>query len=378
MKKVFTLNSRSGICLFFLVFILFLSEFVLIGCPGISNNKEDDEIDKSTIMIGIVMPDRSGVHVKNGNFLKTAVEDLGYKVRLELPDGGTQEEQNVLIKELIDAGAKVLIIDYVYGDSIQELLSEAKAKEIKVIAYDRLIRNTVNYDYYVTFNNYAVGQMQGEAIIEGLNLTESSGSKQITLFAGDLADTNATFFFNGAMNKLQPYITDNKLTVVGSSNISDVAIPSWNPANVKDRMDSIFTTGNTIKAVLAPNDYVAQYIIQNYWSTFAQSPIITGQDAEFISAKLIKEGKQYMTVFKDHVDLAADVAIMVDKIIEGKSISGISGLSLATGDLAEMGNTGVGKVPTFIQAPSVIKQDNLKDLIDADWFTTEQDNELNQ
>jgi putative multiple sugar transport system substrate-binding protein len=292
---------------------------------------------------------------------------LEYKAELVYANGN-QAEQNTQIRGLIAKGAQLLIVGNVTTE-IVPVITEAKNKGITVIAYDRLIQGTGDYDYYITFNNYKVGQMQGQSIIDSLNL---NSSKNIALFAGGSNDKNAEFFFKGAMEILNPNIASGKLKVIGSSSWPEVCIAYWWPEGDHARMDTIFGSNNTIDAVLAPNDEIARYIIDNY----SFSGVITGQDAEFKSAMYIKEGKQTMTVFKNTRVLAASAVQLADQLLGGKEIN-VSGTILAKGDLAEMGDTGVKRVTTFIADPKVINKNNLQEeLVDTDWFTPDEKAQL--
>jgi len=346
---------------------LLVFSLVFTSCD---NGEDSTSFNRSEILIGIAMPDTSAERwTKDGNALKNAALELGYKVELVFADGN-QSDQNTKIQALITQGVKLLILTNI-DTGITPVVTEAKNKGITIIAYDRLILDTGDYDYYITFNNDKVGQMQGQVIVDALDLTTP---KNIALFAGAPSDNNAKFFFNGAMKILEPYIESNMLVPIEGSNFLDTVIEFWWPDGDHDRMDTIFNGSSSIDAVLAPNDYIARYIINNYFSS-KTIPVITGQDAEFESAKYIKSGKQTMTVFKDTISFAKNAISIADQILEGKAIN-ISGIILATGALEEMGDTGVKTVKTYLMDPKVINQNNLQDLIDTDWFTPEQKEEL--
>jgi putative multiple sugar transport system substrate-binding protein len=308
------------------------------------------------ILIGIAMPE---THVErwvgDGNALKNVALSLGYKADLRYANGN-QDTQNTQIKALMDAGAKLIIVANVNA-TIGTVVTEAKTRGVTIIAYDRLIQNSSDYDYYVTFNNIKVGQMQGQSIIDGL----SGSPKNIVLFAGSSTDKNAEFFFNEAMKVLQPKIGSGLTVIDGKTAIANVEVQDWWAPNAKVRMDGI--TWANVDAVLAPNDSIARYIIDNYPAVSGK--IITGQDAEFESAKYIKAGKQYMTVFKDTRKLAGCAVTLADQILQGKTTISLKDAELATaaGGLDEMGNNGMKKVNTYIlNDVKVIKKDNLQDL----------------
>ncbi|MCL2138468.1 MAG: sugar-binding protein [Treponema sp.] len=341
-------------------------------CGDEYGSEQNDVFDRSSVLIGIAMPENYVRWPRDGEEIKNAALALGYKAVLVNADG-SQDTQNAQIKSLIDEGAKLIIVANI-DSGINPAITEAKKAGVIIIAYDRLIQGTGDYNYYITFNNYEVGQMQGRAIIDALDLTTQ---KNIVLFAGSPADKNADFFFSGAMDVLQQYINSEKLNVLGGTSLSEVGIPGWSLNNADSRINALFDGTTPIHAILAPNDSCARYIIGKYEEKYSSGPfpLVTGQDAEFDSAMFIKNGKQLMTVFKNTSALAANAVKLADQLLEQKTVS-IPGTVLAAGKLAEMGDTGVKKVTTFLMEPALINKDNLGDLIGIGWFTQEQEDQL--
>jgi len=224
-----------------------------------------------------------------------------------------------------------------------------------VIAYDRIIPNSADYDYYITFNNFKVGQLQAQSIVTGLDLDRATTAapKSITLFAGSPTDGNAFFFFDGAMSVLNPYIDKGVLRVVGPyprtsddrTNFQRIATENWQAPIAKTRMENLLNgdaRNVTLDAVLAPNDTLARAIIEALKADAkyrTKLPVVTGQDAEFDSALSIKNGEQFSTVFKDTAKLAEAAILLADQILKGQTIN-IPGAVLASGDLAKIGDTG--------------------------------------
>jgi putative multiple sugar transport system substrate-binding protein len=343
---------------------MMLAILVLFMLSVFSCDPDSDlTFDRSGILIGIAMPSDNDRWANDGNFFKEEIKKMGYKAELVFKDG-TQDQQNEQIRELIDQGMKLLIVAN-WDDSIKTVLNETKTKGVKVIAYDSFTGD-VDYDYFISFNNYMVGQMQGQSIVDALDL---NSQKKIVLFAGADWDYNATLFFNGAMSVLQSQITAGKLKAADDKTVfNDVQIKDWNPVEAKTRMDGI--TWAEVNAVLAPNDNTARYIIDNYLTT-NPIPIITGQDAEFDSALSIKEEKQYMTVFKDTYGLAKKTILLADLALQGKAIS-IPGVVHGTGPWANLSDT----ADIYLMTPTVITKDNLQVLIDAGIYTAEQNTQL--
>src|SRR3954466_9695709 len=171
-------------------------------------------------LVGVTMPTKSSERwIADGNNVKSALEKLGYKVDLQYAENDIPTQINQLENQ-ITKGAKLLIIASIDGTAITTQLQEAADKHIPVIAYDRLIRNSPNVDYYATFDNFKVGVQQATSLLTGLKLLKEDGSPgdakgplNVELFAGSPDDNNATFFFNGAMSVLKPYLDNGTLVV---------------------------------------------------------------------------------------------------------------------------------------------------------------------
>jgi len=271
---------------------------------------------------------------------------------------------------MITQGAKVLVIASIDGSVLSDVLKEAKNQKISVIAYDRLIMNTPNVDYYATFDNFKVGELQGKYIESALGLKDGKGPYNIELFAGSPDDNNALFFFNGAMSVLQPYIDKGKLVVPsGQKNFTTIAIQSWDSGKAQARMDNLITAnyagGKKLDAILSPNDSVAIGIIASlkangYGSAGKPYPILTGQDCDKANVKAIIAGQQSMSVFKDTRDLAAQVVEMVDAVMSNKPVP--------VNDTKTY-NNGVKIVPSYLCTPVFADKNNYKALlIDSGYY----------
>jgi putative multiple sugar transport system substrate-binding protein len=230
---------------------------------------------------------------------------------------------------------------------------------VSVIAYDRLIMNTPNVDYYATFDNFKVGVIQGQYIESRLGLKAGKGPYNIELFAGSPDDNNALFFFNGAMSILQPYIDSGKLVIPsGQKNFTTIAIQSWDSGRAQARMDNLITAnyakGKKLDVILSPNDSLAIGIVaslkNNGYGTAAKPyPVLTGQDCDKANVKAIINGQQSMSVFKDTRDLAAQVVEMVDAIMSGKTVP--------VNDTKTY-NNGVKVVPSYLCTPVFVDKNN--------------------
>ena len=314
----------------------------LAACGGGGAGSTGDEpagggAEPSDITIGVAMPTETSERwIADGNAVKAGLEDLGYKVDLQYAgdDIPTQTQQ---IDQMITSGADVLIIASIDGTALTSQLEAAAAANIPVIAYDRLIRDSENVDFYVTFDNFAVGVAQGTALLRGMGIVDESGEEvagvtgpfNIELFAGSPDDNNAGFFFNGAMSVLQPYIDSGVLVVKsGQTDFDTVATLRWSQEAAQKRMEDLLTStysdGSKLSGVLAPYDGISRGIITALQGVGmgptieAGLPIVTGQDAEIASVKLINDGVQSSTIFKDTRKLAEQSIKAAQAYIDGE------------------------------------------------------------
>jgi len=167
-------------------------------------------------MVGIAMPETHVERwVKDGNSLKAEAEKRGYRAEVQWGNAD-QAQQNQQIQSFLTQGAKALVVGCI-NDGVNSVIAEAGRDKVVVVAYDRIIQNSADYDYFITFNNFKVGVLQATSIVNGLNLNAATTAspKLITLFAGSPTDANAFFFFDGAMSILNPFIDKGVLKVIG-------------------------------------------------------------------------------------------------------------------------------------------------------------------
>ena len=330
------------------------------------------------MLVGLAIPE---THVErwvgDAEFMKAELEKMGYKVDVAFADAD-QSKQNKQIDDMVTKGAKVIVVGSV-TEAAAEAVESAKKAGIPVISYDRLITGTDAYDYYLTFDNFKVGQLQGEAIKTALGLDAAKG-KNITLFSGSPTDNNARYFFDGAMDVLKPFVTSGALKICGpaplssaDANWSKITTEGWAADKAKARMETLLSgacKGVKLDAVLAPNDTLARSIIGalEQDGSYKTLPVITGQDGELLSAKWIMEGKQTMTVFKDTRLLAKGTAEAVDSII----IAVPPALTVKARMDTTTYNTGKKTVTSFLLEPVSVTKDNLTaELITSGFYTAD-------
>jgi len=333
--------------------------------------------DTKGALIGVTMPTRSSERwIGDGDNVKKQLEALGYQVDLQYAEDDIPTQVNQLDNQ-ITRGAKLLIIASIDGTAITTQLQSAKDNNIPVIAYDRLIRNSPNVDYYATFDNFKVGVQQATSLLVGLKLLKEDGSKgdakgpfNIELFAGSPDDNNATFFFNGAMSILKPYLDAKTLVVKsGQTDFKQAAILRWQPKVAQDRMENLLTStykgGTKVDGVLSPYDGLSIGILSalksNGYGTAGQPyPTVTGQDAEAASVKSIIAGEQFATIYKDTRELAKTTVTMADAILKGQKPT--------TNNDKDYDN-GVKVVPAQLLDSVIIYKDNYKkELVDSGYY----------
>ncbi|MDR7221936.1 putative multiple sugar transport system substrate-binding protein [Aminobacter aminovorans] len=328
--------------------------------------------DKGTI--GIAMPTKSSLRwINDGDALKAALEAKGYTIDMQYAEDDIPN-QLAQIENMVTKDSKALIIASIDGTTLSAVLQQAADKGVKVIAYDRLIRDSGNVDYYTTFDNFKVGVLQADSLLKGLGYPEKPGPFNIELFGGSPDDNNAFFFYDGAMSVLQPLIDKGTLVVKsGQMGMEKVGTLRWDAAVAQARMDNIlsanYSDGSRVDAVLAPYDGLSRGIISSlrgvgYGTAEQPWPIISGQDAEVPSVKAMIAGEQYSTVFKDTRELAKVTANLVD--------AALSGGKPEIND-EKTYNNGVKVVPSYLLVPvSVVKDDIQKVLVDSGYIKADE------
>ena len=339
---------------------------------------EPEAGDNEGALVGIAMPTQTSERwIDDGNNVVAQLEELGYETDLQYAndDIPTQVSQ---IENMIAQGAKALIIASIDGTTLTDVLESAASQGIPVIAYDRLINGTENVDYYASFDNFNVGVQQGTSLLTGLGVLDENGEEtgeagpfNVELFAGSNDDNNATFFWNGAMEVLEPYIEDGTLVVPsGQVEFEQASILRWLPENAQDRMENLVSIGGgaELDGVLSAADVLSQGIIAGLESSGAYNsdnfPVVTGQDAVLSSVKMIASGEQYSTIFKDTRELA-DVAVnMVDALLNGDEVETNNDTDYDNGEKV---------VPAFLLDPVVVTEGNITEvLVDSGYYTEDE------
>jgi putative multiple sugar transport system substrate-binding protein len=349
----------------------------LAACSGGGSTRGGGSTEEGAnegALIGVAMPTKTSERwVDDGNNVQSQLEKLGYKVDLQYANDKVQDQISQ-IESMLNKGAKALIIASIDGTALTQVLKTAADDDVKIIAYDRLINGTEDVDYYTTFDNQQVGVLQGNSLLEGLGLVDADGKptgstekKTIEVFAGSPDDNNAQFFYDGAMSVLKPFIDAGQVTIgSGQSEFSQVAIQQWKLEGAQARMENLLSgfygSGQVLDGVLSPYDGLSRGIINALRSGGVADdamPIITGQDGEKASDKLILDGVQYSTIFKDTRLLGKEAVTMVDDLLNGNKP-----------DAPDSYDNKVKDVPTKQFPPVTVTKDNLIEVIvDSGYYT---------
>ncbi|WP_160671314.1 multiple monosaccharide ABC transporter substrate-binding protein [Clostridium sp. C8-1-8] len=343
--------------------------FTMTAC-GTSKTGDSVAASSTKKKIGIAMPTKSSQRwIDDGNNMVSELKKLGYDTDLQYAED-VVENQVSQIENMITKGANLLVVASIDGEALSDVLQKAKDANIPVISYDRLIKKTSNVDYYVSFDNFKVGVLQGQYIEEKLGLKDGKGPFNIELFAGSPDDNNAYYFFDGAMSVLKPYIDKGKLVVKsGQTKFDQMAILRWDGATAQSRMDNLLSkyyATDKVDVVLSPFDGISMGIISSlkgvgYGKGDKKMPLVTGQDAELASVKSIIAGEQTETIFKDTRILAKQAAKMADQMIKGEKVE--------VND-EKTYNNGNKVVPSFLCVPVNVDKDNYKkELVDSGYYS---------
>ncbi len=370
--------------LFNLLAVLMIASFALAACGGAATESPAAQAPaaeapaaapaaEETKIVGISMPTKTSTRwISDGESMVKVFEEMGYDTDLQFADDDIPN-QLAQIENMITKGADVLVIAAIDGSTLTDALAKAKENGVLVVAYDRLLVNSENVDFYATFDNFGVGVIMGSQIEEGLDLKNAAGPFNIELFAGSPDDTNAAYFYNGAMSVLQPYIDSGKLVVQsGQTGDKTVGILRWDGIVAQARMENLLSayyTDKRVDAVLSPYDGLSIGIISalksvGYGTADQPMPVVTGQDAEIASVKAMIAGEQAYTVFKDTRELAKQTAKMVDQALKGETVD--------IND-TETYDNGVKVVPSYLLTPFSVDVTNYeKYLVESGYYTADQ------
>jgi D-xylose transport system substrate-binding protein len=300
--------------------------------------------------IGLLLPESKTTRYEayDRPIFEDKIAELGdYEVLYSNADQDAAKQQQQA-ESALASGVAVLVLDPVDADAAVSIVNAAKAQDVPVVSYDRLV-NSPDLDYYISFDNEQVGNLQGQALVD--KLTEDGTTGGLLMVNGAPTDGNAKLFKEGAHS----VIDTSDFTV-----LAEYDTPDWSPDKAQEWVAGQLTQyAGQIAGVYAANDGTGGGAIAAMKAANVTPwPIVTGQDAELSAIQRIVAGDQYMTVYKAYkaeAELAAEVAV-----------------KLANGETVE-GDTDTDGVPTTLLTPVVVTVDNIMDTLIADEYVTVDD-----
>ncbi|NDI34624.1 D-xylose ABC transporter substrate-binding protein [Chengkuizengella sediminis] len=345
--------KKFGVLLLALVFVFSLAacgnsdEGTDTGSNDSGNDASDDKI-----VIGFSMDTLQEERwQRDRDFFVEKAEELGAEVLVQSANSD-DAKQISQAENLISQGVDVLVVVPHSAKAAAAIVEKAHEAGIKVLSYDRLIKEA-DVDLYVSFDNERVGEMQATAIVE------AAPTGNYVLIEGAETDNNAHLFKQGQMNILQPLVDKGDITIV-----YEQFTEGWDPANALANMENALTKNeNNIDAVVAANDGTAGGVIQalDQQGLAGQIPV-SGQDAELAGIQRIVEGTQTMTVYKPIKDLAYNSAQLAIDLANGK-----------TPETDKVVNNDFKDVPSILLDPIPVSQDNIDETVIADGFHSQED-----
>ena len=324
--------------------------------------------------IGLSMPTKSLERWnRDGEYLKAQFEAAGYAVELTYSDNDNTKQNNDIANMLADK-VDLLIVAAIDGEALSQTLAEAKDQGVPVIAYDRMIKADA-VDYYISFDNYTVGVLQAQYVIDKMDLA-NAGDKtyNIEFTAGDPADNNAGYFFNGAYDTLKPYLDAGTLKIPsGKNTFEQVATPQWSTdtalENFQNTLASYYSDGTVLDIALCSNDSTAAGVAQAIESDYAgsNSVLVTGQDGDITNLQNIVDGKQTMTVYKNVADEAGVTLVLAQALLNGDTIDAslCDKFAVTAAFDTESYENGTRPVTSFLLVPWSVDASNLQQLVDT-------------
>jgi D-xylose transport system substrate-binding protein len=337
-----------------IIFILIMG-LLLTGCLWRHSSPRTRSAKLRPIKIGLAMATLQEERWRRDrDYFSERVKQLGAELLVQNANNN-QEEQFRQVKHLLDKKIDVLVIVPHDLNQAASAVQLAKKSGVKVISYDRLIRNA-RLDLYISFDNVRVGELMAEYLVN------QSPSGNYVIINGAPTDNNCYLFNQGYKNVLQPYIEEGKIRVPFETWAED-----WNPDRAYKYTQNLLNRGKKFNAVIAANDSLASAVIEalSEWRLAGKVPVV-GHDADLSGCQRIVEGTQLMTVYKPIRKLAYRTADLAIALASGKTLK-INAAATYNGKYM---------IPSEIIAPVVIDKSSI-DLIIKDGYHTRESIYLN-
>ena len=336
--------------------VLVLSASLLVSCgKSTESEKETSPPEKDKIVIGFAMD--TLVHerwLRDRDIFVAKAKELGAEVILQIAYSDS-EEQEKQVQYLLDQGIDVLVLVAHDAVTAASMVKKAKDRGVKVISYDRLVKNA-DVDLYISFDNIKVGELMGQAALS------QTPQGNYLILNGSQSDNNSSMFREGYMNMLDKGIKDGTINVVAETWVRD-----WLYENALDYVEETLDSDRKVDAIIAGNDTLAGAAIHVLTEKrMAGSVTVVGHDADLDGCQRVVEGTQYATVYKP-IDIeatkGAEFAVMMAK----------GGLVQANSSI----NDGRYEVPFYKIEPILVTKSNMMDTIIKDQFHSKEDVYMN-
>ena len=336
-KRCMTFNNA----MVFLAILLICCTTILSGCADSSKKK---------VKIGLSMDSlRVERWRKDRDIFIAEAEKLGAEVIVQSADGD-ERRQNQQAENLITQGVDILVVIPKDSVAAAQIVQSAHEEGIKVIAYDRLIKES-NPDLYISFDNEQVGYLQAEYLLR------KKPKGNYFLLGGAPSDNNAQLLRKGQLRALKPAIDEGDIKLVAEGKHWAI---NWDPNDALDKTEQVLTqVNNQIDAVVASNDGTAGGVVQALeGQNLTGKVLVSGQDAELAACQRIVKGTQTMTVYKPIRLIAKEAAHAAVALAKGEKIE----------KAKQKVNNGKIDVPSILLTPIQVDKDNLDEVVIKDGF----------
>jgi D-xylose transport system substrate-binding protein len=274
-------------------------------------------------------------------------ETLGATVNKVVSDNNV-DMQIDQIRNLISQGVKVIVVVAADSEKLAPVVAEAHTAGVKIIAYDRMIKNC-DLDYYISFDNVKVGELEAQSVVSKVD------KGNFAYIGGSPSDNNAFLVKEGSMNVLTPKINSGDIKLVVNE-----LMDNWDPTEAYKTIKNYLATGKTLDAVVAANDGTAFGVIKALQERGLAGRVpVSGQDADLAACQRIIAGTQTATVYKPIKDIAYKAAEMATALAKGQNVETNNTVNNSKID-----------VPSYLLEPTIVDKDNMMTTIIKDNFHT--------
>ncbi|MGJ3239167.1 MAG: sugar ABC transporter substrate-binding protein [Anaerolineae bacterium] len=338
--------------------MLIMSLFVLVS--SFATVMAQDSVD-----VVVLLPDSASSarwEADDRRFLAEAFEEAGVSYSIVNAEGDRQT-QITQAEQAITNGARVLLMVNLDSGSGAAIIDLARDAGVAIIDYDRLTIEGEGADYYVSFNNEAVGRLQGEGLVAAVDAAieagEIEGTPEVAVLNGSPTDNNATLFRNGYFSVIGPKFDSGEWELV-----AEQSVPDWDNQQALVIFEQMQTDNPGIDAAIAANDGLAQAVITARQSADLPYIPVTGQDATVGGIQNVLAGYQSMTVYKAIRAEARAAAGLAIAILNNN----IAAIELMVG--GNTTNNGTNDIPSILLVPQSVTMNNVVDTVIADGFRT--------